>query len=45
MTPDQQREYQKRQRTRSVIMAVGLLAFVVLIFAISWSKIANGTMH
>jgi len=45
MTPDQQREIQKRQRSRSIVMALVLGALAVLIFAVALSKIANGTMH
>ena len=45
MTPEQQAEIQKRQRSRSVVMALCLGALVVLIFAIALTKIANGTMQ
>jgi hypothetical protein len=45
MTPEQQREIQKRQRSRSIVMALVLGALVVLIFGVALSKIASGTMH
>jgi uncharacterized membrane protein len=45
MTPEQQREIQKRQRARAVVTALVLGALVVLFFAITWVKISNGTMH
>ncbi len=45
MTPEQQQEIQKRQRSRAVMMALVLGALVVLFFGISWAKIAQGTMH
>lgn len=38
MTPEEQEEVRKRQKNRSVIMAVLLLAFAVLVFAISIAK-------
>jgi hypothetical protein len=44
MTPEQQREIQKRQRARSIVTALGLGALVVLFFAITWAKISNGAM-
>lgn len=45
MTPEQQREIQKRQRSRSIVMALVLGAMVILFFAVAWAKIAQGTMH
>ncbi|HEY1124415.1 MAG TPA: hypothetical protein VGE65_02190 [Sphingobium sp.] len=45
MTPEQQQEIQKRQRSRSIVMALVLGAFVILFFAVAWAKIAQGTMH
>lgn len=45
MTPEQQQEIQKRQRSRSIMMALVLGALVILFFGISLAKIAQGTMH
>jgi hypothetical protein len=45
MTPEQQQEIQRRQRSRSIVMALVLGALVILFFGISWAKIAQGTMH
>lgn len=45
MKPDQQNEIQRRQRSRSIVMALCLGALVILIFAIALTKIANGTMQ
>jgi len=45
MTPEQQQEIQKRQRSRSIVMALVLGAMVVLFFAVAWAKIAQGSMH
>ncbi len=45
MTPEQQQEVQKRQRSRAIVMAWVLGALVVLFFAITVAKIAQGTMH
>jgi hypothetical protein len=45
MTPEQQQEIQKRQRSRSIMMALVQGALGILFFGISWAKIAQGTMH
>lgn len=45
MTPEQQQEIQKRQRSRSIVMALVLGALAILFFGIAWAKIAQGTMH
>ena len=42
MTPDEEIELRKRQKSRSIIMAVLLLAFCILMFAITISKIRAG---
>ena len=38
MTPQEQDEVRRRQRSRSIVMAVLLIAFVVLVYAISIAK-------
>jgi hypothetical protein len=38
MTPQEQDEVRRRQRSRSIIMAVLLIGFAVLVFAISIAK-------
>jgi hypothetical protein len=38
MTPAEQEEIRRRQRSRAVIMAVLLGAFVILVYAISIAK-------
>ena len=38
MTPDEQDEVKRRQRSRAVVMAVLLLAFAALVYAISIAK-------
>jgi hypothetical protein len=38
MTPEDQDEVRRRQRSRAVIMAVLLISFVVLVYAISIAK-------
>ena len=38
MTPEDQDEIRRRQRSRAIIMAVLLLGFVVLVYAISIAK-------
>ena len=38
MTPQDQDEVRRRQRSRSVVMAVLLIGFAVLVFAISIAK-------
>ena len=38
MTPQEQDEVRRRQRSRSIIMAVLLLGFAVLVYAISIAK-------
>ena len=38
MTPQDEQEVRRRQRTRSIVMAVLLIAFAVLVFAISIAK-------
>lgn len=45
MTPEQQQEIQKRQRSRSIVLALVLGAMVLLFFAVAWAKIAQGSMH
>ncbi|WP_294293898.1 hypothetical protein [uncultured Sphingomonas sp.] len=44
MTPNDETEIRRRQKSRSIVMAVLLGAFVVLMFAITISKIKAG-MH
>ncbi len=38
MTPQDQDEIRRRQRTRAIVMAVLLLGFAVLVYAISIAK-------
>lgn len=38
MTPNDEQEIRRRQRSRSIIMAVLLIGFVVLVYAISIAK-------
>ena len=38
MTPGDENEVRRRQRSRSIIMAVLLIGFAVLVFAISIAK-------
>jgi len=38
MTPLDEQEVRRRQRSRSIIMAVLLIAFAILVFAISIAK-------
>ncbi len=38
MKPEDQREYQRRQQSRAIAMAIVLGAFVILFFAISIAK-------
>ena len=38
MTPQDQDEVRRRQRSRSIVMAVLLIAFVALVYAISIAK-------
>ena len=45
MTPEEQDLIRTRQRTRAIIMALLLGAFVVLVFAISWVRITQGAAH
>ena len=40
MTPEDQDEIRRRQRSRAIIMAVLLIAFVVLVYGISIAKMA-----
>ena len=40
MTPEHQRDYQARQRSRAKVMALILGALVILFFAISIAKMA-----
>lgn len=42
MTPEEEKLVRARQKSRSRIMALLLLAFVVLVFAISIVKISQG---
>lgn len=44
MTPNEELEIRRRQKSRSIVMAVLLAAFVILMFAITISKIKAG-MH
>ncbi len=44
MNSDQEKELRRRQKSRATVMAVLLGAFVVLMFAITISKIKAG-MH
>ncbi|WP_200911468.1 hypothetical protein [Sphingomonas sp. Leaf33] len=44
MTPNDELEIRRRQKSRSIVMAVLLAAFVILMFAITISKIKAG-MH
>lgn len=38
MTPEEQEEIRRRQRSRAILMAVLLLGFAVLVYAISIAK-------
>ncbi len=38
MTPQEQDEIRRRQRSRSIVMAALLIGFVVLVYAISIAK-------
>ena len=38
MTPQEQTEIRRRQRSRSILMAVLLIGFVVLVYGISIAK-------
>lgn len=38
MTPQDEQEIRRRQRSRSIVMAVLLIGFVVLVYAISIAK-------
>ncbi len=38
MTPQEQDEVRRRQRSRAIIMAALLIAFVVLVYAVSIAK-------
>ncbi len=42
MTPEDEIELRKRQKSRSIVMAVLLAAFCILMFAITISKIRAG---
>ncbi len=42
MTPDDQDEYRARQKSRARVMALLLGAFVILMFAITITKIKAG---
>jgi len=44
MTPNDETEIRRRQKSRSLVMALLLGAFVILMFAITISKIKAG-MH
>lgn len=44
MTPNEELEIRRRQKSRSIVLAVLLGAFVILMFAITISKIKAG-MH
>ena len=41
MTPDEQDQVRKRQRSRAVVMALALGAFVILLYFISIAKMAG----
>ena len=41
MTPQEQEEVRRRQRSRSILMAVLLLGFAVLVYAISIAKMVK----
>ncbi|MBB4616522.1 MULTISPECIES: hypothetical protein [Sphingomonas] len=45
MTPDEQDLVRRRQRSRAIVMAVLLFAFVLLVFGISIAKIQAGMPH
>jgi len=45
MTPDEQDLVRRRQRSRAIVMAVLLGAFVLLVFGISIAKIQAGMPH
>ena len=45
MTPDEQDLVRRRQRSRAIVMAVLLFAFVLLVFGISIAKIQLGMQH
>jgi hypothetical protein len=42
MTPDDQDLIRRRQKGRSIVMALILGALVILLFAVSWAKIKAG---
>jgi hypothetical protein len=42
MSPDDQDIIRRRQRGRSIVMALLLCALVILVFAVSWAKIKAG---
>ncbi len=42
MTPEEQRLIRARQRSRSIVLAIGLFALVVLFFGITIAKITGG---
>lgn len=41
MTPEEQRQIQARQRSRSIVMAVILIALCILFFAITIAKMGH----
>ena len=45
MTPEEQDLVRRRQRSRAIVMAVLLGAFVLLVFGISIAKIQAGIPH
>ncbi|WP_164523477.1 hypothetical protein [Sphingomonas sp. S-NIH.Pt15_0812] len=45
MTPEEQDLVRRRQRSRAIVMAVLLGAFVLLVFGISIAKIQAGMPH
>jgi hypothetical protein len=45
MTPEEQDLVRRRQRSRAIVMAVLLFAFVLLVFGISIAKIQAGMPH
>jgi len=45
MTPEEQDLVRRRQRSRAIVMALLLFAFVLLVFGISIAKIQAGMPH
>jgi len=43
MTPDDQAEIRRRQRSRALVMGVALAAFVILIYAITIARMGTAS--